>query len=401
MSKLLLNQVAFTLCALVILSLSLAITDISPAKAADECQLFKETGFTICGTFLNYWRKNGGLLQQGLPISPLIFEKNADPPAGDGQVHRVQYYQRARFEQHLEKQPPFDVLLGLLGTEQYTTKYSTAPSPSPQLPGECQTFPETGFSLCGRFLEYWKANGGLTQQGYPISLPFEEQNAAPPAGDGKIHLVQYFQRARFEQHLENQRPFDVLLGLLGAEQYFTKYGPNQPGGLTDAKILATTQVVDEGSKPGICTIESRISASAIFQVKWKPETKNQLLDLICQDAQKNQFKNAEVIVLSSKAELPSGLEVTNPTVFGPDGIGHNFGFKGFHRPPNSDSVILYLIPYAELNNSSGLEAASENSSIDFLRMSYLNGDEYNVNAKIPITSFRFGLDQTPLRLTGL
>jgi hypothetical protein len=81
---------------------------------------------------------------------------------------------------------------------------------------DCQNFPETGFQVCGRFLQYWQSHGGLTQQGFPISNVFLETNAQPPAGDGKQHKVQYFQRARFEEHTENSYPNDVLLGLLGA-----------------------------------------------------------------------------------------------------------------------------------------------------------------------------------------
>ena len=107
--------------------------------------------------------------------------------------------------------------------------HSPVASASPALAADtCQTFPETGFQVCGRFLDYWNSNGGLTQQGLPISNVFDEQNAPPPSGDGKIHKVQYFQRARFEQHLENQPPYDVLLGLIGSEQYGTKYGQTTP-----------------------------------------------------------------------------------------------------------------------------------------------------------------------------
>jgi hypothetical protein len=94
---------------------------------------------------------------------------------------------------------------------------------------DCQTFAETGFKTCGKFLAYWKSHGGLAQQGFPISDVFEEKNSDPPAGDGKVHKVQYFQRARFEEHLENQPPYDVLLGLLGAEQDQAKYGQVNPG----------------------------------------------------------------------------------------------------------------------------------------------------------------------------
>lgn len=86
-----------------------------------------------------------------------------------------------------------------------------------------QCFPETGKCVRGDFLAYWRANGGLRQQGLPISDEMQETQAPPPAGDGKTYTVQYFERSRFERHPENQPPNDVLLGLLGSEQYRAKY----------------------------------------------------------------------------------------------------------------------------------------------------------------------------------
>jgi len=91
-----------------------------------------------------------------------------------------------------------------------------------QQPAE-QCFPETGKCVRGDFLTYWRANGGLRQQGLPISDEMQETQAPPPAGDGKTYTVQYFERSRFERHPENQPPNDVLLGLLGSEQYRAKY----------------------------------------------------------------------------------------------------------------------------------------------------------------------------------
>ena len=35
----------------------------------------------------------------------------------DGRTYRVQYFERARFEEHPENQPPFDVLLGQFGRQ--------------------------------------------------------------------------------------------------------------------------------------------------------------------------------------------------------------------------------------------------------------------------------------------
>ena len=75
---------------------------------------------------------------------------------------------------------------------------------------ESITFPETGHTLAGRFLEYWQANGGLPQFGYPISAVVDEVGE-----DGQRHQVQYFERNRFELHPGNPRPYDVLLGRLG------------------------------------------------------------------------------------------------------------------------------------------------------------------------------------------
>jgi uncharacterized protein YkwD len=185
---------------------------------------FPQTGISVCGRFLSYWRDNGGLAQQGLPISPVFEEKNALPPAGDGQVHKVQYFERARFEYHPENKPPYDVLLGLLGQVEFSSKYKDQKLPD-LIPAEgCQLFNQTGKRVCGRFLEYWKNNGGLAQQGLPLSEVFMETNQPTPFGDGKAHLVQYFERGRFEYHPENQPPYEVLLGLIGKAQLKALYG---------------------------------------------------------------------------------------------------------------------------------------------------------------------------------
>jgi hypothetical protein len=37
--------------------------------------------------------------------------------------------------------------------------------------------------------------------------------------DGKVYAVQYFERAVFEYHPENQPPYDVLLSHLGTFRY--------------------------------------------------------------------------------------------------------------------------------------------------------------------------------------
>jgi hypothetical protein len=98
---------------------------------------------------------------------------------------------------------------------------------SAQAQSTCRAFPQTGKSVCGKFLAYWDAHGGLMQQGYPISNEFREVCDV----DGKTYTVQYFERAVFELHPENQPPYDVLLSLLGSTYYRQRYpngAPEQP-----------------------------------------------------------------------------------------------------------------------------------------------------------------------------
>lgn len=180
-----------------------------------SARTFPETGKTVVGLFADYWNKNGGLAQQGFPISELMSEVSDL----DGKRYTVQYFERAVFEYHPENPPPYNVLLSQLGTFRYKQKYPNgAPGQQPQVGG--RLFPETGKSISGRFLEYWQQNGGLAQQGYPISDPFVEKSDV----DGNDYTVQYFERAVFELHPEKQRPYDVLLSLLGAFRNREKYG---------------------------------------------------------------------------------------------------------------------------------------------------------------------------------
>ena len=74
---------------------------------------FSETGHNLSNAFLNYWLKNGGLAVFGYPIS----EEFAEVNPSDGLVYTVQYFERNRFEWHPEREPQFNVQLGLLGVE--------------------------------------------------------------------------------------------------------------------------------------------------------------------------------------------------------------------------------------------------------------------------------------------
>ncbi|HEX9990147.1 MAG TPA: hypothetical protein VGE45_16945 [Chloroflexia bacterium] len=84
-------------------------------------------------------------------------------------------------------------------------------------------FEQTGHNLGGEFLAYWQSHGGLSIFGYPLTEPFTENG----------YTVQYFERNRFELHPENQPPYNVLLGRLGAdstsERDFAQVEPFESG----------------------------------------------------------------------------------------------------------------------------------------------------------------------------
>ena len=160
---------------------------------------FAETGRCVGGRFLDYWREHGGLAINGYPISAEFTEA-----LEDGKPYTVQYFERTRLEYHPGAARPYRVQLG-----QFGRRIHPADPPVSRL-ADADFFNQTGHNLRGRFREYWRANGGLAQFGYPLTEEFTET-----LEDGKPYRVQYFERARFEYHPDNQAPYDVLLGQFG------------------------------------------------------------------------------------------------------------------------------------------------------------------------------------------
>jgi len=190
------------------------------AQTTPNSRFFPETKQTVSGIFLKYWNEHGGLAQQGYPISN-EFTEVSDL---NGKPYTVQYFERAVFEKHPENRPPYDVLLSQLGTFQYRAKYPNgAPNQRVNTSPGATRFRETGFTVGGKFLDYWRKNGGLPQQGYPISNEFTEISDL----NGLPYTVQYFERAVFELHPEHAgTQYEVLLSQLGTFQYRKKYQPS-------------------------------------------------------------------------------------------------------------------------------------------------------------------------------
>ncbi|MFM2310488.1 MAG: hypothetical protein RLY87_2610 [Chloroflexota bacterium] len=101
-----------------------------------------------------------------------------------------------------------------------------------------QCFVETGFCIDGRIREYWNQQGGLRVFGYPIGPQ------ATIRVEGKSLIAQPFERNRLELHPENARPYDVLLGRLGADrlgQQGRDWYAFPKSGTADCKTFEATQ----------------------------------------------------------------------------------------------------------------------------------------------------------------
>ncbi|MFV9507268.1 MAG: Gmad2 immunoglobulin-like domain-containing protein [Oscillochloridaceae bacterium umkhey_bin13] len=96
-------------------------------QSVPGCRSFPETGYYLCGGFLTYWERNGGLERFGFPVTDQMVERI------EGRELTVQYFERRRMEFHPQNRPPFDILLGLLGREvRQGAGPGLQPTPTPQ-----------------------------------------------------------------------------------------------------------------------------------------------------------------------------------------------------------------------------------------------------------------------------
>jgi hypothetical protein len=174
------------------------------AQEAGNEQYFPETGHTVKGDFLRFYRNTAdpGLVY-GFPITEQFTSR-------DGKT--VQYFEHARFELNSSLVGGAGVLLTHLG------QFTYEPG-SPKLdinnPAACKSF-KTGYQVCLAFLDFYQAHGGKVQFGEPIS-PFEFHENL---------IVQYFEKARFEWRADRPEGQRVVLTDLG-RLYFNRLGEDQ------------------------------------------------------------------------------------------------------------------------------------------------------------------------------
>jgi hypothetical protein len=212
----------------VLLILILFIVPTVQAQTDQRC--FAETNQCISGRIRAFWEQNGGLPVFGFPTGP------QQDTVIEGKPFQAQTFERNRLELHPENQRPYDVLLGRLGVDRLAQQgqdWNTFPKADPGVP---HYYAQTGHAIAPQFWGYRSSHGlefdgkkgaseaeSLALFGLPLSEPAMETNAS-----GATVLTQWFERARFEAHPENQPPYDILLGLLGNELRDNAAGPPQP-----------------------------------------------------------------------------------------------------------------------------------------------------------------------------
>jgi len=244
---------------------------------------FSETGHNVKGNFFKFYSNNpNATFLYGYPITEEFISK-------DGKT--VQYFQRARFELRTDQPEGQQVKLTALG--QYTFVSTGALSVNNSF--ACRLFPETGYSVCFSFLEFFDQYGGAAQFGYPISnFEYHEDK-----------IVQYFQNARLEWQpwkTEGQR---VVVSDLG--RIYFDYMREDPG------LLASVKPSDNSPQ---VTTNLQVRAFA-----WKAvtlATDNQLIFLIVQDQNQQPIASANC---NAVVHWPNGQIETTTIATNSTGVG--------------------------------------------------------------------------------
>lgn len=204
-----------------LLILLLMLASWGEAKAQDswDVRYFPETGHSVKGEFLRFYRKAlHPELVYGYPLTEQFTSR-------DGK--EVQYFQRARFELSTGNGA---VQLTPLGQATYEAGSQTL---NINNPSACKSF-QTGFHVCFAFLDFYEANRGDAQFGSPISS-FEFHDNL---------IVQYFENARFEGRADRPEGQRVVVSDLG-RVYFDRLkedqvqlGPIRPLDATISPVLS-------------------------------------------------------------------------------------------------------------------------------------------------------------------
>ncbi len=266
---------------LLILAIALNLFTPQPGFTQAESQkYFEETKHWVKGEFLEYFQRHGGVAIFGYPITERFVDQGLT----------VQYFQKARMELHPENPEPYRVQLGLLGEE---LKYRQPPVPEPQPRSRRKVyFPETGHTVSYKFLDFFKANGGIDIFGYPITEMYFEEG----------QIVQYFQRLKM-QWQPNSSTATVEIGNLG-EVYLSIHGNRMP---PDALRPATDSIIE--TDPNSATRKDIRSIRAVISLRYSVMSKkrNQTVSVLVTDDNGDPLPKAQVLI--TFVETPSNTIV--------------------------------------------------------------------------------------------
>ena len=188
------------------------------AQTAQRC--FTETSFCISGRIREFWEQNGGLAVFGLPIGP------QQQVQIEGQPSRCNGSSARDWSCTPKMRDPTMCCWARwarIGWPQQGRDWFTFPKS--RRAADCRFFPETGHNVCGDdpgrpgAPAAWSSTADGQERGREPGAvwPAAERCQTETSRGQGIYSVQWFERARFELHPENQPPYNVLLGRLGAE----------------------------------------------------------------------------------------------------------------------------------------------------------------------------------------
>jgi hypothetical protein len=91
------------------------IPRVAPVASTADRLYFANTGHTLAGRFLAYWRSHQGATLLGAPLSEVMTEGIGD---GSGRRYPLQWFEKGRLEYHAELAGTrYALELGLLGVQ--------------------------------------------------------------------------------------------------------------------------------------------------------------------------------------------------------------------------------------------------------------------------------------------
>ncbi len=230
------------------------------AQTGEEPRFFPETGHWVTDEFLlKYDEVSSPKTLYGAPITEAFV---------DSFDIKVQYFEKVRFELDPTLPPGIQVKLSPLGQYLYQEGQLLVVPPNSRA---CRSFAESDHVVCYAFLDFFEANGGVSQFGYPLS-GFEIH-------DGWI--VQYFQKAQFEWHPENPAGQWVTVSNLGF-RFFYERGE-------DPKLLSPVDTDNRPFSPALRLRPKAFVSSAVLS-----SGDNQTIYIIVQDQNLRPVPDAEV-----------------------------------------------------------------------------------------------------------